>query len=196
MGRRGKLTTALAVLLLGTAVAMLFRRPSPAPKAVEPTVSNQPVLRPWTEPVEPLAEESPAEPKDLAQAQPPRHPRALIRAPLEQDQSPPRLARVYPRPDDAFPTEPEADRTPPRPAEIRPGLRIHKVAEGDTLELLAERYLGSADRAMEIFALNRDVLTVPDALPIGDELKIPSREGPVKKDDAQLPERPLVPVRR
>ena len=38
---------------------------------------------------------------------------------------------------------------------------------------LAERYLGPASRAGEIFAANRDVLFDPKLLPIGVELKIP-----------------------
>jgi phage tail protein X len=38
---------------------------------------------------------------------------------------------------------------------------------------LAERYLGSASRAMEIYEANRGVLAHPGILPIGAELKIP-----------------------
>jgi nucleoid-associated protein YgaU len=49
----------------------------------------------------------------------------------------------------------------------------HRIVDGDTLEGLAQRYLGSADRAREIFEANRDVLADPKLLPIGAELKIP-----------------------
>ncbi|MCR4415838.1 MAG: LysM peptidoglycan-binding domain-containing protein, partial [Thermoguttaceae bacterium] len=52
--------------------------------------------------------------------------------------------------------------------------RIHKIADGDTLAGLAERYLGDPSRAGEIYRANRDVLASPDALPIGRELKIPA----------------------
>ena len=52
--------------------------------------------------------------------------------------------------------------------------RTHTIADGDTLPRLAEKYLGSADRAAELFAYNRDVLTDPELLPIGAELRIPS----------------------
>jgi len=52
--------------------------------------------------------------------------------------------------------------------------RTHTIADGDTLARLAEKYLGSADRAAELFACNRDVLSDPDLLPIGAELRIPS----------------------
>jgi len=52
-------------------------------------------------------------------------------------------------------------------------VRMHKVVDGDTLEALAERYLGCADRAGEIYQLNRDRLLSPELLPIGVELRIP-----------------------
>ena len=53
----------------------------------------------------------------------------------------------------------------------------HKIVDGDTLPLLAERYLGSASRAMEIYQANRDVLSDPNILPLhGAELKIPRDE--------------------
>jgi len=53
--------------------------------------------------------------------------------------------------------------------------RVHKIVDGDTLRDLAQLYLGSADRAMEIFHANRDVLTDQNLLPIGVELKIPRK---------------------
>lgn len=61
-----------------------------------------------------------------------------------------------------------------RPAD---GPHLHKIVDGDTLGDLAARYLGSAARAVEIFAANRDVLADPELLPIGVELKIPARGG-------------------
>ena len=53
--------------------------------------------------------------------------------------------------------------------------RTHRVVDGDTLPALAERYLGSAARAEEIYQANRDVLSDPELLPIGAELKLPPR---------------------
>jgi LysM repeat protein len=53
--------------------------------------------------------------------------------------------------------------------------RTHRIVDGDTLSKLASRYLGRADRFLEIFEFNRDVLASPDLLPIGSTLKIPSR---------------------
>ena len=52
--------------------------------------------------------------------------------------------------------------------------RTHKIVDGDSLASLAERYLGSANRAAEIFACNRDVLSDPELLPIGVRLRIPT----------------------
>jgi nucleoid-associated protein YgaU len=63
------------------------------------------------------------------------------------------------------------------PAAARPadGPQTHKIVDGDTLEDLAARYLGSALRSAEIFQANRDLLSDPRLLPIGAELKIPGR---------------------
>jgi nucleoid-associated protein YgaU len=55
-----------------------------------------------------------------------------------------------------------------RPEEVR-----HVVQNSDTLEKLAKRYLGSEERALEIFDLNRNVLDNPHLLPIDAELRIP-----------------------
>ncbi|MBN2578529.1 MAG: hypothetical protein JXB10_06010 [Pirellulales bacterium] len=79
-----------------------------------------------------------------------------------------------------------------RPAPPEP--RRHIIADGDTLRNLAELYLGSADRAEEIFAANRAVLSDPHLLPIGVELTIPSRERPPTTEAQYLPPRRLVPV--
>ena len=50
---------------------------------------------------------------------------------------------------------------------------VHVVANGDTLDKLATRYLNDSGRALEIFDLNRDQLSNPHLLPIGVELRVP-----------------------
>jgi hypothetical protein len=60
----------------------------------------------------------------------------------------------------------------PRAAD-RDAARTHVLVDGDSLALLADRYLDDPELADEIFRLNRDVLTSPDVLPIGVELRIP-----------------------
>ncbi len=85
--------------------------------------------------------------------------------------------------------------------------QTHKIVDGDTLPQLAQQYLGRADRYMQIFDYNRDVLQSPDVLPIGAELRIPSRlaltageDGSTKSSAAPTavstapPAAPLVPL--
>lgn len=57
-------------------------------------------------------------------------------------------------------------------ADSTPG-RTHVVVDGDSLAKLADRYLDDPALDDEIFRLNRDVLTDPEMLPIGVELRIP-----------------------
>jgi len=53
--------------------------------------------------------------------------------------------------------------------------RRHRIAEGDTLAQLAEKYLGSRDRYLDLFQANADVLFDPRLIPIGVEIVIPDR---------------------
>jgi hypothetical protein len=64
------------------------------------------------------------------------------------------------------------------PPTVEPKRRTHKIVDGDTLSLLAARYLGNADRHLEIFEANKAVLPGPDILPIGIELEIPPKIQP------------------
>ena len=50
---------------------------------------------------------------------------------------------------------------------------MHRIADGDTLGQLAAHYLGGAD-CCELYDFNRDVLSNPELLPIGAELRIPT----------------------
>jgi phage tail protein X len=74
--------------------------------------------------------------------------------------------------------------------------RTHTVVDGDTLAALAERYLGSSGRALEIYNANRILLPSPDVLPIGVELRIPPRVPPATVTTAANPQPapPLVPL--
>lgn len=59
---------------------------------------------------------------------------------------------------------------------------IHRVRKGETLSSLAERYLGSSRRFLEIYEANRDRLRSPDDLRVGLPLRIPQAG-----DDATAP---------
>ncbi|HEX6083331.1 MAG TPA: LysM peptidoglycan-binding domain-containing protein [Thermoanaerobaculia bacterium] len=51
--------------------------------------------------------------------------------------------------------------------------RTHDVASGDTLSALAKRYYGDASQYNRIFEANRDQLSDPDKIQVGQKLKIP-----------------------
>jgi nucleoid-associated protein YgaU len=88
---------------------------------------------------------------------------------LENLAPPPELALAYqPASNASAPTQKS------RPQSVQS--RTYRLRDGDTLEMLAERLLGTRDRATEIFELNRDVLSRPDLLPVGRTLVIPPRE--------------------
>jgi phage tail protein X len=94
--------------------------------------------------------------------------------------------------------EPRRERAPVSPP------RIHRIVDGDTLTSLAVRYWGDASRAGEIFAANRDVLSHPELLPVGKEIRIPrgdaasgtsSRGNPAPRDSSsRTPLRGLSPA--
>jgi nucleoid-associated protein YgaU len=50
--------------------------------------------------------------------------------------------------------------------------RRHRIVEGDTLQQLAESYLGNRDRYLELYEANDDVLFHPQLLPIGVEIVV------------------------
>ena len=75
--------------------------------------------------------------------------------------------------------DPEQNRLDPwQPARLEEGPagppREYRIRKLDTLEDLAERFLGSKDRADEIFAANRGVLQDRHILPLGEVLRIPA----------------------
>jgi len=50
---------------------------------------------------------------------------------------------------------------------------VHKVSKGENLSVIAKKYLGSANKYMDVFNANKDILKNPDLIQIGQELKIP-----------------------
>ncbi|NLS95603.1 MAG: LysM peptidoglycan-binding domain-containing protein [Planctomycetaceae bacterium] len=77
--------------------------------------------------------------------------------------------------------------------------RVHAVRDGDTLEGLAQRYLGDRSRWREIYQVNRDRIQQPELLPLGTKLVIPPKgsgmpvSGPREKSVIQTPLVPLAP---
>lgn len=71
--------------------------------------------------------------------------------------------------------------------------REYRIRKLDTLEDLAERFLGAKDRAEELFEANRGVLHDRHILPLGAVLRIPPGVAPtesVPEDSDLQPVRP------
>jgi len=112
---------------------------------------------------------------------------------------PPDLARHYPQ--EGYPTTVRQEATSRwggsismAPPSLPARELTHTIVDGDTLEDLAQRYLGSADRHLEIFEANRDVLSSPSVLPIGKHLRIPSRSSRPQRTTDIRTRRPMVPI--
>jgi hypothetical protein len=185
------------VLAAGVAAAWPFRHPAPpaAMTAQSSTSDLPPPVREITLQVSPLADVSPA-----VGLEPPPPPPVTVQAPRTplrvetQDQplaptletlgSPPQMPEMYQallrtsaepastlasrsrRPDWADHSSTARRRRP----------KEHRIVDGDTLPALAERYLGDAARADELFERNRDILPSRDLLPVGRRIQIPHSE--------------------
>jgi nucleoid-associated protein YgaU len=53
----------------------------------------------------------------------------------------------------------------------------YTVVAGDTLSKIAKKFFGSANRWHEIFDANRDQISNPDMIRVGQVLKIPAAAG-------------------
>ena len=195
-----KTAAALCVILGGLCAATLFRPDRPRAGA---EVRKELLLRyratdaAWKAQLRGAGQvvATPTEPTPA-----PASPPVTILTPADSDEPPPSLAPGYPEKES--PAKPRLGATmsmmlPVAPAEDT--ARTHTVVDGDTLAALAERYLGSAARADEIYQANRDILRDPTLLPIGVELKLPPRKGSTPPVTAlppkKSPKAPLVPIK-
>jgi nucleoid-associated protein YgaU len=110
---------------------------------------------------------------------------------------PPNMARSYPG-SSTFQGNATGLFEPNRQRTIR---RTHEVQDGDTLESLAQRYLGDRSRWREIFDVNREQIPQPELLPLATKLVIPSKlPGPSYQSSVETPDNqvvtqaPLVPL--
>jgi nucleoid-associated protein YgaU len=170
-----------ALTAAGTALALPFRHAAVHPAGqplVSTTVVDVPLRRRDIALVAgPPGEVSPATPFDDGSS-PPEVCRGGPRPDLESLASPPILPSDYSLAGAGPLTALHRDWKPARLKlpDSRPTFRRHRITDGDTLERLAERYLGNAGRGAEIFAINRDLLTAPDLLPLGKIIRIPAAE--------------------
>jgi phage tail protein X len=195
MDRHVKIAAAAGVLLVGTVVAMLFRRDPPPPGPPVPGTSDQLILR--KPPAAPAAADptwQPAHGHEMSQAAPvgsQEPPRVVTIVTPSDAATPPDLARSYPDASSPGSSRWGISMGQMLPEAVAPEAppRTHTIVDGDSLAALAERYLGGKEAAAAIFAANRDVLTDPQILPIGAELKIPAKA----EDETPGREQPPVP---
>jgi len=57
---------------------------------------------------------------------------------------------------------------------LAPTEQIYTVAAGDSLSKIAKHFYGNANEFMRIFEANRDKLTDPDKIKVGQQLVIPN----------------------
>jgi nucleoid-associated protein YgaU len=179
-----KTALALCILLAGTCVSLMFRsdHPVPARLTLEPaSVDDGALLRLRGDSGRLRAKASRQEvmpegaTKPEASGEPSTLSQAIVVTPSLQREAPPTLSPQYPQ------STPSTKLGRDSMAMMLPVVkqddakRLHTVVDGDTLAGLAERYLGSAARAADLYNANRDVLQDPELLPIGVELKIPPR---------------------
>jgi nucleoid-associated protein YgaU len=195
-----KIAAASCVLLAGIFVALLFRHHAPSSGPAVPGRGDRLVLRKQSEPLAgqpaPGGHESrsPSADSASAAAQETGQP-ATVLTPTDRAEAPPALARDYPRAGAPGTSGWGGSIELPVASRADGSVRTHRIVDGDTLEALAERYLGSTDRSLEIYEANRDVLPSPGLLPIGAELRIPSaRRAP--PPSGLMPERPSVRIPR
>ena len=57
---------------------------------------------------------------------------------------------------------------------LAPKQQIYTVAAGDSLSKIAKQFYGNANEYMKIFEANKDRLTDPNVIKVGQQLVIPS----------------------
>jgi nucleoid-associated protein YgaU len=85
---------------------------------------------------------------------------------------PPPQELTGPRPDSgaAAPAAPEAP-------DAAPAYASYRIRPGDSLSVLAARFLDSAGRWRDLYELNRDVIDDPDDIRVGSVIRVPAAAG-------------------
>jgi nucleoid-associated protein YgaU len=177
-----RLIVALCVTVIGFLAALPFRQPRGAVQ--QPPAETAPVSLPLRRPDSPLeltlaAEASPA--SGLAAATAETADSVVARRGPSSERlnvAPPPAMPIafHPMADELRPTSWKP--TPPAPQRPVVKPRKYVLRDGDSLERLAERFLGDKSRAEEIFGMNRHVLSRADLLPVGAEIVLPPRRLP------------------
>jgi LysM repeat protein len=162
-----------------TAEDIAHRQGVPLPTPFDPTAKTPPPLEAPSMPA--VKPPTYSRPRDELVRVPPSLPALDREDPLAQwqvdrsNRAPFSNTSVAPRAVTADPPSSAVNR-PARFRPVAPEYRTHTIVNGDTLKRIAKRYLGDASRYVDIFELNRGVLSDPEVLPIGEEIKLPARK--------------------
>jgi hypothetical protein len=207
-----KLVVAASVLATGAGAALFFRKDASTAMSWPSTLDESPFRQhverrvatdaAWAKQSAPIETVSPAFGLPTAEAAAVR-PQDELTPTFQKTFSPvgAMLEPIRELPDESVGVEaPKSGGTPTAYPE-GPSTIEHRIADGDTLIKLAQQYLGRADRYLEIYDRNRDVLSNPDLLPIGVILKIPQRDAAPQwktstQDSAWAPASEMTPVDR
>lgn len=206
----------LAIIVGGVCASLPFRRISPQTTAAVPNTAASSESK-----SSPLVEPSPATVANTAKVEPEQYPSRppLVPSPYLDDGSQEKQAQTSPlvtSAEEVSAVPQEKPVTPPmlpvsfqvkedtnhqgalwQPARLEEGPasppREYRIRKQDTLEDLAERFLGSKERASEIYEANRHVLEDPQILPLGAVIRIPAAGTATSASPAGdlLPVRPL-----
>lgn len=180
--RASRVAIALGVVVIGLGAALPFRQ-EPTPQSLIKVAPLRPAL-PLRRPDAPLELALPSETSPARELSPPPSELTGQRPSIEQvapsfgeqlSVAPPPAMPIAFRPitDSLKPTNWKPAPPPQTPA---PKPRKYILRDGDSLERLADRFLGDAGRADEIFVLNRHVLSRADLLPVGAEILLPPKQ--------------------
>ena len=111
------------------------------------------------------------------------------------EEPPPPIAKVEP------PVTPkiETPQAPKTPAPVVDTQATYTVKRGDSLTRISREFYGSGDYTDAIYQANKDVLSSPNALRVGQKLKIPklaeATAAPTTPPEAPKPVEPLKPIK-
>jgi nucleoid-associated protein YgaU len=193
MDQRVRIMVAAGIFLAGLLLAMLLSQPAARVASAGADSTDPLVLRKQAGPA-PAALQPGHGATPTGAAEPTRMAPTVLTP--QEGAAPPDLARSYPAgaqspPDSRWGVSMGA--MPSNDGRGQPAA-THKIVDGDSLAALAQRYLGSADRAAELFEANHDVLSHPQLLPIGETLKIPPKQPAAAPASNTAPSGAMVPV--
>ena len=190
---------ALAILSGGTGIALLYRLESTATAPESAAGESQEVLHQGERATDSIAADPPhldGSSDGIARPSAPGTEHQLTPGLVQQSAPPAPPVEGYPSRRSSSTAAGERDglRSSVRPPATSRPARTHKIVDGDTLQEIARKYLGSASLAGDIFEANRAKLADPALLPIGVELTIPSGVQKTTPTPGSPIREPLVPV--